>query len=417
MTFEEILHDQLTKKYYTMEEICYDDRLNIHLDRYQYNEYLKYKSDLAQKGKNPELVSLPLSPFNSPCLYYASCRQLQDVINDYRSVNHLLPKLSVSSLAETFSEERASIRSCLFSELEGSLNIEGVPATRKRVESLLIKKAEPQNKNDIAIKNMANAMDFILKKPDFNEENLFSLYKLLSHDILDEHQKLKPGDYYRYEEVEIDHYSGCPSSLLKEKMATLFSYANDCLKQKKNLLLLPHIAHYYIVYLHPYFDVNGRTARMVSLWLSLLAGAEVVPLISEAINQCRSAYYLALERTRDSGNDLTYFLSFLLNLSAQYGLTYADVEHFQQNLLNQGILLSGTDKSYLKKILIGAKGKFTYLDFERFASVKMSKQGALKFLNRMEDIGLLTSTTIKKVKLFEVNWKKLPYKISLQNQF
>lgn len=40
----------------------------------------------------------------------------------------------------------------------------------------------------------------------FNEGNLASLYEILSKGCLDEEDRLKEGEIYRYDEVEADQY-------------------------------------------------------------------------------------------------------------------------------------------------------------------------------------------------------------------
>lgn len=81
--------------------------------------------------------------------------------------------------------------------MEGTLNVENVPTTHKRVKEVY-QKENPTDKNDVIIKNMLNAMRFIVReKPAFNKENLLKLYNLLSADCLNDEDKLKEGAYYR----------------------------------------------------------------------------------------------------------------------------------------------------------------------------------------------------------------------------
>ncbi len=67
-------------------------------------------------------------------------------------------------------------------------------------------------------------------------------------------------------------------------MDSLFAFVNENLKNPKLKFFLPQLAHYYLLYVHPYFDYNGRTARMVSLWLYFLTGNVYPSFISEGID-------------------------------------------------------------------------------------------------------------------------------------
>ena len=165
-------------------------------------------------------------------------------------------------------------------------------------------------------------------------------------------------------------------------MDSLFEFVNSNLKNRDIKYLLPHIAHYYILYIHPYFDLNGRTARMVSYWIFLLLDQRAFPpVISEAINQTKNEYYAVLRETRNSHNDLTYFLLYIFNVSIKYFLTYKNVESIDKRLKDKSFVLSELDKVYIKKILIFAKGKFTYEDFVKWINAEITKQGAFKILN------------------------------------
>ena len=68
--------------------------------------------------------------------------------------------------------------------------------------------------------------------------------------------------------------------------------------------IMPHIIHYYIIYLHPYYDFNGRMARMIAYWYIVKCHhiKDKMPVYSEAINynsQTKALYYKAIENARD----------------------------------------------------------------------------------------------------------------------
>lgn len=68
------------------------------------------------------------------------------------------------------------------------------------------------------------------------------------------------------------------------------------------------------------------------------------------------------------------------------------------------------EKNYLRKILLSYKGKFAYNDFEKMAKIDVSKQGALKILNRFVSYGLLIpSESNSKSKLFALNVDALSF--------
>jgi Fic family protein len=136
-------------------------------------------------------------------------------------------------------------------------------------------------------------------------------------------------------------------------MDSLFEFANSKESLKEYGDYLPYICHYYILYIHPYFDYNGRTARMVSFWLNYINRIDYAPyFMSEAINENKSNYYKALVNTRSTKNDLTYFLGYILETAVKFSIVYKNLEVVKEYVMSQGNTMSSAELVYTKKILI-----------------------------------------------------------------
>lgn len=400
-----ICENMLNNKYYSSKELIYSKSVGTFLSHFEYKKLLEYIfNDNAHK------IELPLKTFNKSPLYFSRAFELESLVRDYSKV--ILDDECQKDSNLVNRNGNGIYRSRIYSEIEGTLNIESVPTTRKVVEQLVENKREPQSLNEQIIKNMSRGIEFVQKCPAFNEQNLFILYDILSNECLDEEDKLIKNNFYRHDSVEVGGYLGCPHQQIKECMDSLFKFVNENMNNPELVPYLPHIAHYYIAYVHPYFDYNGRTARMVSYWVSLLTNSTMFPpIVSEAINQTKSDYYIALSESRDSRNNITYFLIYLYKVSIKYFLTYKCIELISNSLKNNSIILTDLDKYYLKKIIISNKGKFSYKDFLRWINIDMSKQGALKILNAFEKQKILNAfETNSKIKLFEFNESLIGYK-------
>ena len=77
-------------------------------------------------------------------------------------------------------------------------------------------------------------------------------------------------------------------------------------------LLKACIAHFYFVYVHPFTDGNGRTARALSYMMLLRTGYDFFRYfsISGLIAEERGRYYKAMRQVETSGNDMTYFIDY-----------------------------------------------------------------------------------------------------------
>ena len=398
---------QFKEKYYTARELEYGNEAGVFLSPFEYKDLLEFKDEMAPQN-HPYLKLLPLTAFNYKCLYYSPCNELSSLLESYLSVT-----VQDDILSDRFSS--SFLESMIYSEIEGSVNVENIPTTRRRLKELLEDGAPVENTNDIIIKNMKAGIDFVSDLPEFNEENLFKLYSILSENCLSEETELRPGDHYRYDTVEIANYHGCPVDKIEESLNSLFEFVYKILHKStlNDKIMLPHICHYYLLYIHPYFDYNGRTARMVSYWVFLLCGLSYLPpIISEAINQTKSKYYQVLELSRDAHNDLTYFLNFLLGVSIDYFICYQDLVQIEQKTKNKGGVLTDTELNYIKRLLVSYSGVFTYLDFLKMANIDISKQGALKILNRFTEYGILKEVpSSSKFKLFDFNRDAVPFSL------
>lgn len=402
--------------YYDTKDLRYNNVYKFFLSNQQLIEYKQYKKQLIQ-NHDKKIVTVDLKSFNSDYIFFVNgqcllnlqltyLRMMQD---DFQNFQSTVVQRNLYDI----------LWARVYSELEGSMNLENVPTTRTRLEQIK-KGSEPRDKNEIIAKNMLDAIEFILSKPKFNKENLYELYSILSHGCLEDNQKLN-GNFYRNDSVYIGDYEGCSFEKIDECMDSLFAFVGNNLNNKASDVkeYLAHICHYYILYIHPYFDYNGRTARMVSFWISILQDDfSTAPLfISEAINDDKKRYYDALSETRDMGNDMTYFLIYIMNTSIRYSLLYKNLNYISDKMLKKGITLTNYEKAYIKKILLGAEeGYFDYKKFLSIANIDISKQAALKALNKLVEYGILTSIiNDKKAKLFKLNDKFVKYNCGKAN--
>ncbi|WP_218838269.1 Fic family protein, partial [Bacillus sp. FJAT-45350] len=124
-----------------------------------------------------------------------------------------------------------------------------------------------------------------------------------------------------------------------------------------NPLLKASIIHFYLVYIHPFYDGNGRVARAFSYMYLLKNGYDFYKFfsISTVVNQKKKKYYKAIKDTEDYESDLTYFLlayskMTLLSMSDMIEKLTKEVDHevLLKQLDSDEIILSPRQKKFLK---------------------------------------------------------------------
>lgn len=403
--YSEILNEMLMgNKYYNNEDLRFDRKINILFSNQKLEEFLIFKDEYISNLK----TIYPLKSFNSKYIYCYLPKQLKYMHKDYIDlIKNYYEENSSSIVADNYDE---IIISRLASELDGTLRIEGVNTTRKVIMDIIKDKDIIKDNNKQIIYNMIKGYEFVLTKPNFNKDNLLKLYNILSYNCLKEDQKI--NGYYRSEMVKIGEHEGCPVDKIDECMNSLFDLVNSC---SSDSFVLPFIVHYYILYIHPYMDYNGRTARMAALWISLLfENEQILPTyISEAINDDKANYYKAIDYSRNSNNDITYFLIYMYKLANDYFIIYKNVNKIKEELAKIGEALTTSESHYLKRIIANKKrGWFNYKGFIDFANLDITKQGALKILNHFLKLNLLNSrTNSRNEKIFIFNDDYLFYEL------
>lgn len=411
MEKSEILKIILSDKYYSLDDLRYNQKLGFMFSKDKLAEFLTGKDDLIANNYE-KIIILPLKTFNSkhcfyvkgPYLLYNYKEYLSTIIEDYKVNKSTLFIRNIDDI----------MMSRVFSEIEGSLNVENIATTHRRIKEIYAKEKLTE-KNDIIVKNMMNAIGYIIKEcPTFNKDNLFKLYNILSNDCLDDEDKLPKGAYYRNEPVSVGNFDGADHTIISECMDSLFDFVNNEENQRNYSDLLQHICHYYILYVHPYFDYNGRTARMVSFWLNCICKNtdSAALFMSEAISENKYEYYKAISNTRLMNNDLTYFLGYVLETSTKFNLIYKNLENIKNTLMQTGDTLTSTEWVYFKKILIhNNDGFFTYKMFLEYIGGTMSRQGALKILNHLANYNIIEKSTNRKNEtIYKVNQELIVYK-------
>ena len=130
-----------------------------------------------------------------------------------------------------------------------------------------------------------------------------------------------PGHKYRHDSVyivgdKVEH-TGLPWQMLPEYMDGLVEFIHQ--ESAMNDLLKAALIHFYIAYLHPWFDGNGRMARLIHLWYLVqqrYSATLFVPL-SEYVEKSRRGYYNAYTLTEQNAQisgvmDVTPFLVYFI---------------------------------------------------------------------------------------------------------
>ena len=268
--------------------------------------------------------------------------------------------------------ENELIKDSLIEEALYSSVIEGAFSTMKRLRELVDNDRKPADINDQMVLNNYQAMQFILqeKHKELSLDFVLQLHKIVTKETLfeDEAYAGRFRDdmvYVKDKRRDIIIYTPPPAEQVEPAIKKLIEWANA--KDDTHFIhpvIKASFVHFYFVYIHPFFDGNGRTARALFYYFLIKNGYEFFKYfsISAVVQKTKIQYYKAIKDTEDCDADITYFLLYMaetIQESIQL-VTERITQHYQRDfvfirLKEKGIFLNERQEKFLKKFLVSDK--------------------------------------------------------------
>lgn len=220
------------------------------------------------------------------------------------------------------------------------------------------------------IRNLYKGYKYILTNPKINPDNLRELNKILSKNLLTKEELESMGEYYRLgkeymfssSDISEEPKELLDASHIERLMGDLFNFI-DKSNPESNIekYIISQIIHFYLVYIHPYYDVNGRTSRTLGIWYLLNNNASEYIIFNRAITLDKQSYYDKIRYAEEYG-ELTSFLIYMLeNLKLELEKE-SIIQMIEENSKEK---ISDLDRQTLYSFLSN-KSQSTLCDFSNF---------------------------------------------------
>lgn len=206
-------------------------------------------------------------------------------------------------------------------EIYSTLKIENIHSERKNIENVLKGYATHDDK-DNHIMGIKKGLDFISDSTNkINKENLKILYDLTIGNYLKDESKLLPNNFYRHDKVFVVGGKEVHEGLAYEKLPEYMDEFIKFINAKSNIddFIKSIMIHFYLAYIHPYFDGNGRMSRLLHLWFLVQKGypTSLFVSFSKYINESKNNYYKAFQIIEENEKlskviDLTPFINYFI---------------------------------------------------------------------------------------------------------
>ena len=303
---------------------------------------------------------------------------------------------------ESYLKSKNFAEEVLFSqEIKSNNTVEGYNDDVGLVYDVVYNSASINDKEKMKrIKNLYLGYKYAFEGKEITEDNLIALYKILSDGLLPQNylenmDKYRKAPVYIYGSKRLDVYDeGVDSSEIQKYMDEYFSFiqSNNSFKTDTEYFIKSQIMHFQFVSIHPFFDVNGRTSRTVSIWY--LLNNEVYPYIifNRGISLDDNIYCKVIKDAKVFGN-ITYFLNYMLG-SVRLELEKEYIMDMIKYSSNQKLTAVDFQTMYY---ILSMKGFLSAKDFFSFYNRHNDKKKSLEIYRTMLE-PLLDKNIIIKVR-------------------
>ncbi|AHJ14063.1 Fic family protein [Sulfurospirillum multivorans] len=181
---------------------------------------------------------------------------------------------------------------------------------------------------------------------------------------------------------------------IHELMDNLEQYINTPKLDDLDALIKMAIVHYQFEAIHPFYDGNGRTGRIVNILFLMLSGLLDIPILylSSHIIKNKSEYYRLLRAVSSEGAWQEWVLYMLegVEQTAQKSIVLINAINTTMQESKE-IILKALPKLYSKELLeLLFKHPYTKINF-LVEELGITRKTATNYLKALEEIGILAS--------------------------
>jgi len=248
----------------------------------------------------------------------------------------------------TNTQRNQLIMSGLTEEAIASSQIEGANTSRKVAKEMLLTNRKARTRDEQMIINNYQVMQRLLdwKDLELSKNMLIDIQKNITAGTLDDE---KDTGRFRIDEDNIgviDRLTGetvftpPTAEFVSKELDKLIEYANtpDSENDFVHPVIKASLLHFWLAYLHPFVDGNGRTARAIFYWYLLRNNYWMFQYlsVSRVIKRSKKQYDNAYLYSEYDDNDLTYFIHYKLRAIV---LSIKDfVEHYERKLAKEKVI-------------------------------------------------------------------------------
>ncbi len=178
-----------------------------------------------------------------------------------------------------------------------------------------------------------------------------------------------------------------------ELMSNLEKFINDEIPYDADPLIKMAIAHHQFESIHPFFDGNGRTGRVLNILYLIKEGLLSLPILylSRYLIKNRPKYYELIQKTRTTGEWEEWLLYVLDGVEITSKETTKLIKEIKILMMQAKQKIRNEEAKMYSQDLINNLFRHPYTKVELLQDdLGVSRITATKYLNRLAEIGILS---------------------------
>ena len=246
------------------------------------------------------------SKYKIPLLPLPYDLETKAILKQLNRANKRLAELK--GVAATIPNENILVNTLTLQEAKDSSEVENIVTTQDDLyKADLDAKYSFMNASTKEVLNYREALQYGFKKVRHN--------KLLTNNVIKEIQgvlehnkagfRAVPGTALKKNDGEVVYIPPQDGQLINEYMVNLEAFVNDCTLCDFDPLIKMAIIHHQFESIHPFYDGNGRTGRIINVLYLVVNDLLDLPILylSRYITHTKADYYRLIQAIRDKEGD------------------------------------------------------------------------------------------------------------------
>ncbi|MEW7281326.1 Fic family protein [Aquimarina sp. 2201CG1-2-11] len=296
----------------------------------------------------------------------------------------------LKGVAQSIPRQEILINTLTFQEAKDSSEVENIVTTHDELyksslgfQDFISPAAKEVENYTLALKR---GYEIISQKKILNISGILEIQEVLEKNKAG-FRKLPGTNLKNQQTGEIVYEPPQHTEAIKDLMQNLVAFINDDTLTDYDTIVKMAIVHFQFESIHPFYDGNGRTGRIINILYLVLEGLLDIPILylSRYIIQHKSNYYQLLQEVRDLGNWESWILFMIRAVEETSLYTIELIKGIKSDMMKMKNILRDNYKFYSQELLNHLfKLPYTKIEF-LMNDLNISRVTASGYLNKLAE--------------------------------